>query len=306
MLAKNNNVTIFTYAEVGRYGLAHSLLAWARCEIWSKDKGYQMLAPSWFFIKIGPVIRNERDKRNYYKLFDLSRYIGGAYKYFLLFTLPKIDANKRNIDKLIIKKSSLIIFTNTLQGNEENFFHEIVGRNDEVRNSLMSIVKKQLLPKAVSYKYIAIHIRMGDFQPKKKRLDLKKGEKNSRLPLEWYIEILEGLRKKLGHVIPAIIYSDGNFSELKPILECEKTSLSQYSSAITDLLSISNASVLISSGSGFSMWGSFLGNVPRICYPSQRFVRVLKANNLFDMEPECETAEDIKNDFIIHLKNNGL
>jgi hypothetical protein len=64
------------------------------------------------------------------------------------------------------------------------------------------------------------------------------------------------------------------------------------------MLSISQGSVLISSGSGFSMWGSFLGDIPRICFPGQRFVRVLGEPQGFDSEPEVESVEELQAVFI--------
>jgi hypothetical protein len=69
------------------------------------------------------------------------------------------------------------------------------------------------------------------------------------------------------------------------------------------MLAMSEASIQISSGSGFSRWGAYLGNMPRICFPGQRHCRVfgpLMAGEL-DREPEAMIADDLSEDFVRYL-----
>jgi hypothetical protein len=42
-----------------------------------------------------------------------------------------------------------------------------------------------------------------------------------------------------------------------------------FGSAIADLWALSNANVLVASGSTFSMWASYLGRMPVIWHPGQ-------------------------------------
>lgn len=61
---------VYGAVDLGRYGLAHGLIGWARCVVWRHRQGVQMLAPNWFGLRLGPWLRNERDKRLYWLLFD--------------------------------------------------------------------------------------------------------------------------------------------------------------------------------------------------------------------------------------------
>jgi hypothetical protein len=49
--------------------------------------------------------------------------------------------------------------------------------------------------------------------------------------------------------------------------------------AITDLLALSQAKVLVGSGSGFSMWAAFLGQMPSVWHPGQRLDRLLDGHS---------------------------
>jgi hypothetical protein len=44
-----------------------------------------------------------------------------------------------------------------------------------------------------------------------------------------------------------------------------------------------------------------LANSPRICYPGQRFVRVLEPDNELELEPEYEEQTDLSTDFLEYI-----
>ena len=76
----------YGWTRLGRYGLAHGILAWARCVVWCEQTGAAMIAPFWFKPRIGPWLRRERDRRTYFKLFHAGRAIGGLRRLALLAT----------------------------------------------------------------------------------------------------------------------------------------------------------------------------------------------------------------------------
>jgi hypothetical protein len=47
-----------------------------------------------------------------------------------------------------------------------------------------------------------------------------------------------------------------------------------FQQSVTDLLDMGQGVALIASGSGFSLWGAFLGSVPRIAHPGQSIVPI--------------------------------
>lgn len=291
-----NNSKLFGYADIGRFGLGHSLLAWARCVVWCHKTGATMLAPHWFRFRLGPYIRREYDKREYFRLFKHEGYVHGWERLRLLLFSTKINAEMNLPDRAFSPSSpTLVIFRNAVAGNENMHFHEIRGYQDLLLNRLKSITRDKYKPTPVFEPFVAIHVRLGDFT-KIDKLDVaRQGLHNVRLPVKWYANILEGLRQRTGLKLPAIVFSDGEDKELYPLLQLPAVKRSPVQSSITDLLSISEAQLLISSGSGFSTWGSFLGQVPRICFPGQ--IRVTILDRMED-EIESETEKNISDTFI--------
>jgi hypothetical protein len=196
----------------------------------------------------------------------------------------------------------LVIFKNLEDRNEETYFPEISGHGLAIRRDLLAMTKPQYWPTPASQAHIALHVRMGDFGAVASLDDLRRGAKNSRIPVEWYVNILTGLRAQLGPV-PAIVFSDGTDESLAPLLKMYHVVRAPKKPSVTDLLSIGQAIVVISSGSGFSFWGAFLGNAPRICFPGQRFIKVLKPVPGVELEPECEGSQDIKAEFIEYIRS---
>ena len=115
--------------------------------------------------------------------------------------------------------------------------------------------------------------------------------------MQWYVDIVCGLHRKLGKV-PTLLYSDGRTEELRPLLQIPEVQRVHPRTAITDLLSMTQSALLISSGSGYSLWGAYLGAVPRICFPGQRLTRALPDYGGLDREPECESAEALADPFL--------
>ena len=300
MFSKNDvKEDMYGYADVGSYGLAHSLLAWARCVLWCKENRLAIIAPSWLHLqhRIGLLLRRERDNRQYHRLFSFQGYISGCRRSWLLKTRKKWCAETEDTSQLLRSGvGGVVVFRNKEVMNEETHFKDVVGHGYQLQQALYQMTRPRFRPPAQFKPHIAIHVRMGDFRNAESTDELRRGVKNSRLPISWYKGILEGLWLRVGF-IPAIVYSDGDDTSLGPLIGLPGVSRAPRQPSVTDLLSIARASILISSGSGFSMWGSFLGATPRICFPGQRFVRVLGDPLGIDLEPEVCTPVNLSDEF---------
>lgn len=262
-----------------------------------------MLAPNWFHVRhrIGPILRGERDDRQYHRLFSFPGYITGFRRTWALVAYDKIRAEDVDLARELRGDARrLVVFKNRLVHNEEFHFGEIVGHGSQLRDALIEITRPEYRPTYFKTPHVGLHIRMGDFAQSPSLEKLRSGAKNSRVPVSWYAEMLKGLREKLG-CIPARIVSDGDDSALAPLLAMPNVVRTPKQPSISDLLSLSQAKLVISSGSGFSMWGAFLADAPRICFPGQRFVRVLARDGSVDREPECEGISELSTAFIDHL-----
>lgn len=295
----------YGYADVGRYGLGHGLLAWARCVVWCHDHDAKVLAPRWLRLRIGPLLRRERDKRFYAKLFVRGEQLGPFERTWLLLTRPR-----RNVldlapqERASLADGTVVVFRNRVTGNEAAHFHEIVGRQQLVKARLKAMTRSRFHPIQLGQPHLALHVRGGDFVRPSSMDALQLGQQNQRLPVSWFADMVSGVRRRLGVQLPAIVYSDCPDNEIAALLKLPQVSRSSYLESVTDMLAMSEATVQISSGSGFSRWGAYLGDVPRICFPGQRHVRVLRhgPEGMPDREPEAMLADDLPESFIDHVR----
>ncbi len=294
------------YPMVGRFGLAHSMMAWARCVVWCRQKSLPMLAPSWTYPKIGPYLRGERDKRQYTKLFKFTGYYTGFNRAFILATYTRVDARESDGAINPTGRHQAVVFQNvdTFEGQSRLFQAEVLGHSIMLNKEITRVTRQRYLPPAVNKKHIAIHIRRGDFRTPATEAELQQGHRNSRIPIAWYRDMLIGIRSRCQIHLPAIVYSDGSDDELTEVLALPDVVRSTASAAITDLLAISQATLLLASGSGFSIWGSFLGQVPRICFPGQLLISTLEASEKKQLEAEGLRPSDIP-DVIFNYLNAG-
>lgn len=268
------NPSVFAMPLMGRYGLTHGLLAWARCRLWCEQNDVVMLAPFWLKPRVGPYLRRERDKRNYFLLFHHDRAISGIRRLAILAHSKKIEVGPEWPSlPASMARTTLFRFHNAAKDNERKSFAQIVGEGPYLRRELMQITRPRFHPQVPANPFIAIHVRMGDFTPQRADGQIA-GASNSRLPIEWYGDRLNELRSKLGRVVPAIVFSDGSDAEITPLLNITGVQRARQQQSITDLLQIGLGAAVIASGSGFSLWGAFLGSAPRIAHPGQSIVPI--------------------------------
>lgn len=278
---KLSSIDFFGF-RVGGAGLGNILFPWARAVIFTKKNNYKKINATWSTIKIGSFIRREKDKRTYHNLFSENN-IGGFKKVLLLLVAKKYNENE--IAKI----------------NAKNSFWPIVVHFDEMKNQMAdilddyAIVKKELytiirtkhlklidknLPQA-----IGIHVRLGDFYEPSSEQEIREGKTNCRLPLNWYIAVINKIRIEAEKDIHVAVFSDGSDVELKEILALPNVQRAKGGSAISDLLSLSKSKILIASNSTFSLWASYLGRANTIWFPGTQRIKLFKEHeNVFEGE----------------------
>jgi hypothetical protein len=148
---------------------------------------------------------------------------------------------------------------------------------------------------------ISAHVRLGDFRQAQSAADLVSGEGGVRLPLTWYVRVIERVRKHLGRLAPVFVFSDDYDAELRPLLQMPNTRRLSFGSSISDLIALSRANVLVASNSTFSMWASYLGRPPVIWHKGllrQGLYGISTTNN---REIECAESDEIPDGFWQHL-----
>jgi hypothetical protein len=122
---------------------------------------------------------------------------------------------------------------------------------------------------------VAVHVRLGDFQTATAAAaGHGKPVTNTRIPLDWYADVIRGLRLHLG-TLRVEIFSDGTDKELEQLTSLPNVSRKTFGSSLADILALSTSSILVASGSTFSMWASFLGRQPVVWHPGRRLQPLL-------------------------------
>ena len=223
-----------------------------------------MLGPRWAQLAIGDFIN--RKPRFYHDLFlpHPQQIYGVGRKRVEWFAVR--SAEPQTGFSWPENHAGLVVFE-----GEKDFFERLHGWEAFVMRELCAITRKKWLDRATEVGPIPIglHVRRGDFSEANSPSDfVYRGA--VRTPVQWFAQSLEQVRRALGYCAPAVVFSDGNPSELRGLMRLKETRLVQTGSAIGDLLALSRSQVLLASGgSTFSAWASFFGKMPTIAVPGQ-------------------------------------
>lgn len=251
---------LYGYPLLPQAGLGNMLIPWADCLLWCKDNNAQMISPRWLKLRLGPLLRRERDKRLYHRCF-VSTGIAGLQRLVLLAICRRVaieDWRAGSISRTLPNQPTIVVF------RKYNVFENLIGRQGEVRLALYQMVKPYYRPPDLTREgpFIGIHVRLGDYPNQSAEHSVA-----YRLPMEWYTRCLTEIRRVMDKQLRAIVFSDGSDAELAPLLDMPDVVRSPFREAITDMLALAQASLLITSRSTFSLWSAYLGQMPSIWYP---------------------------------------
>jgi hypothetical protein len=264
----------------GGAGLGNILFPWARGIIFAKKHSCKKINCTWTTIKFGTFLRKEKDKRTYHNIFKENE-IKGLMKIFLLAFSNGVNEDdfKFSIEN---KRNTVVHFFGM-----KSQMKDILEDYTIVKEELYKIVRKKHLELAEKNrpKAIAVHIRLGDFQDPENEDIIRQGKTNCRLPIKWYVAIINNIRLEVGENVHVSVFSDGSNDQLKEILQLSNVSRVKNGTAISDMLSLSYAKVLIASNSTFSLWSSFIGRIPTIWFPGTNRIKLFFQNeDIFEGE----------------------
>ena len=271
----------FYIIRVGGLGLGNMLFTYAKAVLYARDHGARLIWPTWVSIPVGQIRRRESNKRFYHDLFqNRIGAVSGFQKLRLLWTRKKDIA--------------------VMEGMEGEF-EPIAGKeNSEYLYRHFQTILQKRNRKAMEFEPgngICMHIRLGDFT-RGTEADLKAGNPNTSIPIEWYINVIQQIRDAVSETLPVYIFSDGSTEELQEILALPGVEQVNFGTAIGDILAMSKARLFVASGSTFSRWVRYLGRMNTITYPGQ-----LKQHLLEEDEPAFEIeAEQIPEEYLDRLK----
>lgn len=270
------------FFRLGGAGLGNLLFTYARALVFAKKNNYELIWPTWPSIKLGPIIRNEKDKRFYNNLFgNNSNYIDGIRKIKLLKNKPNVSEEDKNGQY----DESIVVFEKFIGSFKDIKYDSAMILEDLERN----LKNKKALEGFNPQDGICVHIRLGDFSRVSVQ-EVKSGRHDSALPIEWYVNVINKIRALTGKNLKVYVFSDGKDEELEPVMNLKNTERVTFNNAINDILALSRAKLMIASGSSFSMWARYLGRCNTICYTNQIKEYILTEN---DISFETETDENV-------------
>lgn len=207
-------------------GLGNLLFPITRALQAAKIKEEIFVPPTMFNLKIGPLVRQEKNLRFYNKEFKKR-----SFREWMNFVRINIYRNKV-----------------TFYSGEQNLFHDIKESRFLIKNWLFSNSIEK--PINIAGK-IAVHIRRGDFS-KSNKSDL-----SFQIPTQWYLDAVDRLLSKID--MEVILFSDAKVSD-EWLIFGSRVKFSQNLSACSNILSMSTADILLASRSTFSLWSYFLSN----------------------------------------------
>jgi hypothetical protein len=243
-------------------GLGNLLFPWARAIELAETLGVSALWPTWPQIKLGPVLRCERDARFYADLFrPTPQYVDGPLKLAALLAFPRVAE-----DRAPIAHRGLVV----VEGMAGQF-RSLEGPRSRVVQKLREITRLEHLPppRVAGRRVCAVHVRLGDFSEPRDLAELRRGGQGYRIPMRWYVDVVAGLAAA-DPALEFLIYSDGSDRELAPLLATPQVRrASAARSALADLWMIAEADVLVGSASTFSLWAAYLGGMPSVWFKGE-------------------------------------
>ena len=249
------------FMRLGGNGLGNLLFTWARALCHARRNRWRMIWPTWYSHKPKNKRVNPYDIRTYRKLFrPTSSYISGPMKWRHLLLRQRVSEAAADL------RPGCVVEFRGMAGKFQPFLADL----ELVRAELLAMTREEHLAgfRAPNPAPIGIHVRRGDFMRRESAEETVLMH-NSLLPLTWYIEVLESVRQRVGAGTPVFVFSDGNDTELAPLVSLENVKRAEFGSSIADLLALSRSKLLIASGSTFSQWATYLGQVPTIWHPGK-------------------------------------
>lgn len=274
------------FFRIGGPGLGNNLFPWARSIVAANKYGLVPIAPIWRQLKIGPFIRNEKDKRLYYGLFKAVPGHVRGWRKFLVLSRSSATADEKDLYAGTIKDTgsdTVVIFKGM-----DGYFARILKDHAFVRQELFRITRAKH-KKSLSFDFsgsISVHVRLTDFALTLAEHDLCAGCSNLRIPLSWYTDMIHHVRAAAGTNMPVYVFSDGQDRELAALLRLPNSQRLTFGSSIADLIALSRAYVLVASGSTFSAWASYLGRMPVIWHSGQMVQKLYYENASHEIQLE--------------------
>lgn len=241
-------------------GLGNCFFPYFHSYVLALKTGSEIIAPPWYSLKIGHILRGERARR-VYRFHKVDGEVVGFRKFAILFSglfsAKKISPQSSGGGRIAGGRLNIL--------ETPSFsFEGLHPYREAIRARALALIHgntRTSFPWGTA-PFVGVHVRLGDFRIANGATDAAGERTNTRIPLAWYEAVIRDLIKSKPH-LEVRIFSDGHPHELEPLLKLGAV-FHQGTTDGEDLLMLASASVLIGSASTYSQWAAFLGNMPSV------------------------------------------
>lgn len=258
----------WVYAKLPRAGLGNKMLVWARALVFAELNRMPLFVSGWADVKIGPYLRREKTKRQYWGYFTAANRIGWLRQvlYTRLFRVTREPELRQLADP---PRSGQAYVFDTMT-SWEDYFGSLHGHEQRIRDAFF----KQISPGHMAaladqaHPVIGVHVRRSDFR------DAAQGEGpgqacNVRTPIDYHVGVVRELRALAGQDLPVTVFTDGSAQDVAALLALPHVKLAAPNPDIVDLLLLSRARcIVVSAASTFSYWAAFLSDAAVVLHPA--------------------------------------
>src|SRR5690606_15086755 len=143
-------------------GLGNMLFPWARAQLWARSTGAQVLAPTWPQLKLGPILRRERDLRLYsFQFRAAADELTGLARATALAVCRHVDEAGRELRPGFSRAGLVRRFA----GLGDYFSSLPPEHGPYLLDRLTRALRDEVKPEPQNPRLVAVHIRCGDFRP---------------------------------------------------------------------------------------------------------------------------------------------
>lgn len=265
----------YTYAKLPRAGLGNKLLVWARALVFSNINCLPLFVSNWAEFKIGPIIRNERTKRQYWGYFKGTNSLSSYRRLRFIFLKRMQEPSLLSVG---MKEGFLYTFNTTPAWPD--YFKDLHEHRSLIIEQFKKVVSTKYLIQAMSISppVIGVHVRRTDFRQPLAN-EVLGSACNQRSNLSYYIKIIQVLRSIHGEHLPVTVFTDGRDDDVEELLSLPAVKIAKDYPDIVDLLLLSRSRyIVISPGSTFSYWAAFISDATVITH--SKFYKRIRPDNL--------------------------
>lgn len=250
-----------------RAGLGNKLLVWARAYAFAQTKQLPLYVSPWEQLKIGHILRKERDPRLYTRYFEHGQ--RAAYLWHLWRARQMPQVVNPAVDQVLLPQGSQSHAYVFRWRVDEDFFLELKPHREMIQEGLLAMI----LPRHKRIIHdnptpcIGIHVRRGDFTKPQTEAEFHTS-RYRQTPLTYFEGLIHQLRAAAGSDLAVSIFSDARPEELYTLLRLPNVRYAATNSAIADMLLLSRSRVIVlSADSTFGLIAAFLSEAAVILHP---------------------------------------